>query len=216
MRQSFHFFAEHALHSALVSDTYQTSYVHIPVNASTWGKTVFAQAGFKQNLPGQLDPNHRLVIFLRDPIDRWLSGLATWLTYRLPQHTGLQRIRHNTAVLDILFDSIRQDDHTERQLFFIQGLDLNHADFWWVTPELSQHMASYFLELGVDTSKFPISNASDSESGKAIPKTYFRAVMESNLKYLQRVKDFFAGDRDLIRQIPFKNCQTPVMSYYDY
>ena len=216
MNKSFQFFPEHALHSAMVSPEYKCSYLHIPVNASSWGKQIFWQAGFRPNRPPELDAAHRIIVWLRDPVERWLSGLATWLTYRLPQHTGLELVRDNQALLDLIFDTVRLDDHTERQMFFVQQLNWEQCDFWYINSDFRLAFSDYFYaRFGQTVHAQAPQNVSGLENGKIIPRQYFRSVLLNNKTYLTRVCEFFQQDCDMIREIKFANCQTPSLLGYD-
>ncbi len=216
MIKSFHFFPEHRLHSAMVSPNHALSYLHIPVNASSWGKQVFARAGFRPNRAPEIPDSHRIIVWLRDPVERWLSGLATWLTYRLPQHTGLDFVRNNLALLDTIFDTVRLDDHTERQAFFIHALDWDRCDFWYINSDFRSEFCAYFAQrFGIDITDHEPQNASSLSNGKSIPRQYFRSVLLNNPAYLARVCEFFESDRDLIKQVQFANCQTPILLGYD-
>lgn len=214
--KKFEFWREHALHSNLQSSRYQTSYLHIPVCASSWGKTVFSLAGFQTDYHCRIPQDYRTIVFLRDPIERWLSGLATWLTYRLPQHTSIEQVRDNQFALDVLFDSIRQDDHTERQRFFLHDLDKTNMTFWWIDAGFRQSFTRYFLQtFGTDISHCHPDHVTTLEGGKLIPRNYFKTVMENNTIYLNRVKEYFYEDYQLIKTTPFSNANRPLMSYYD-
>jgi hypothetical protein len=212
---NFQFFEEHDLNSSLIHHQHQEQYLHIPVNASTWGKQIFNAAKFRNS--NKLLPNYTTVIFFRDPIDRWLSGLSTWLTYRLPQHTGLKYVRDNQALLDTLFDTVRQDDHTERQTFFIQNVNLDKAKCFYMNDTFSISVNQYFLtKFNIDISSFPKENQTTLDGGKLIPKTYFRSVLESNTKYMHRVKEFFKIDYDFIKTANFENTKKVECQYYDF
>ena len=108
---NFEIHNSHHLHENLVCTEIKHSYLHIPVNSSCWGKTTFRNFGFKKDVRNLIDPDYKIVVFLRDPIDRWLSGLSTWLTARLPQHTPLYHVRDNQALLDVLFNVVHLDEH---------------------------------------------------------------------------------------------------------
>jgi hypothetical protein len=214
---SFDFFEDHKLHSNLFSDTHNHAYLHIPVNASCWGKTIFSSAGFRPDNQFSIPPDCTVVVFLRDPIERWLSGLSTWLTYRLPQHTDMTKVRNNTTLLDVLFDTIKQDDHTERQMFFLQNLNTDQIKFFLIGSEFQSSVNKYFLlNFNQDISKYPKENATTFESGKLKPREYFQTVLESNTKYLNRVKEFFECDYNFIKKIQFENQQPIKLKYYDY
>lgn len=209
----FQFFEEHDLDSALVSHYRQLQYLHIPVNASCWGKTVFSKAKFR---PNTLHPDYKTIVFLRDPIDRWLSGLSTWLTYRLPQHTGIEQVRDNQALLDVLFDTVRQDDHTERQSFFVQNIKLDNTVFFYIDSSFQSSVTEYFSNtLDCDISQIPPDNQTTLEGGKLIPKRYFRSVLESNSAYMSRVKEFFEIDYRLLHHLHFQNVNEIKCQYYD-
>lgn len=209
----YHFFKEHHLNSVLSKIDIGQQYLHIPVNASSWGKTVFSSLGFIQDT---LNCDFSTIIFFRDPIDRWLSGLATWLTCRLPQHTPITDIRGNTAVLDILFDTVRQDPHTETQSFFVQHVDWNRARCFYMDAAFNQYFQDYIsTSFNKNISGFPRQHETTLEGGKLIPKTYFRQALESNPKYLSRVLEYFEPDRQLLKKLDFVNTKQINMQYYD-
>ena len=177
--KNFQFFEEHDLNSSLIHHQYQEQYLHIPVNASTWGKQIFTAAKFRTG--NTLLPNYTTVIFFRDPIDRWLSGLSTWLTYRLPQHTGLKYVRDNQALLDTLFDTVRQDDHTERQTFFIQNVNLDKAKCFYMNDTFSISVNQYFLtKFNIDISSFPKENQTQ---GQKSVKIFFDEIITLTQSY---------------------------------
>jgi hypothetical protein len=211
--KKFQFFEEHDLNSTLTNHQCQHQYLHIPVSASSWGKSIFSKANFH---PGTLDPTFKTVIFFRDPIDRWLSGLATWLTYRLPQHTNIEQVKDNQALLDVLFDTVRQDDHTERQMFFVQNVDWSNAVCFFINDSFKQSVGQYFVSnFNVDITDAPPENQTTLEGGKLVPKNYFRNVLENNPKYLNRVKEFFEPDYKFLKCLPFQNVKTVNFWYYD-
>jgi hypothetical protein len=211
--KKFQFFEEHNLNSVLINHRCQHQYLYIPVNASTWGKNIFSKAKFYH---GTLDPMYKTTIFFKDPIDRWLSGMATWLTYRLPQHTGLELVKDNQALLDVLFDTVCQDDHTERQVFFVQDVNWSNAVCFFIDDSFNLAVGEYFTtNFGVDIANAPPEHQTTLEGGKLIPKNYFRRVLESNPKYLKRVKEFFEPDYKFLKSLPFQNSNTVNFRYYD-
>jgi hypothetical protein len=212
---TFQFFEEHSLDSALINFQYRQQYLHIPVNASTWGKRVCETAGFHRDQ--WLKKDYKTIIFFRDPIDRWLSGLSTWLTYRLPQHTSLDQIRNNKALLDTLFDTVRQDDHTERQTFFTQNVDWSTAECFYIDSSFHGSVNQYFSNnFNIDISNVAPDHQTTLESGKLIPKKYFQSVLESNSTYMTRVKEFFEIDYNFLKTVNFNNATNIKFWYYDF
>ena len=211
--QKFQFFERHNLNSVWINYQHQCQYLHIPVNASCWGKTIFSKAKFRH---GTYNSSFKTVIFFRDPIDRWLSGMATWLTCKLPQHAGLDQIRHNQALLDILFDTVRQDEHTERQTFFVQNIDWENTVCFFINDSFKASVNQYFINnFHVDIADTPPENQTTLEGGKLIPKNYFCRELEHNPKYLNRVKEFFEPDYKFLKSLPFYNTNTVNFWYYD-
>lgn len=212
-----HLHPSHDLHSNLISAVHRCQYLHIPVNASSWGKMIFLHAGFSIDRANHINNEYSGIVFLRDPIQRWLSGMATWLTARLPDYTGLLDIRGNHALLDVLYSTVRFDEHTEQQTYFLTNLDTGKMKFWFVQPNLSHSMNQYFRKsFNIDISRFPIENASTIEGGKLIPRNYFKFELEKNSCYLQRVKDFLYADYKFISGVKFENMDRPKMQYFDY
>ena len=208
--------SSHQLHENYVNHDLKHHYLHLPVNSSNWGKATFASAGFDRNAHNIINDDYTVIVFLRDPIDRWLSGLATWLTGALPHHTALTEIRTNSAVLDVLFTIVRTDEHTEKQQYFLQGLNHNNIKFFMVNDSLSDSVVNYCAT--VLKKSVPVLdriNETTLPGGKLIPKNYFRSVLESDLKYLNRVKNFFIDDYHFIKTIHFENKWSNKLSYYD-
>jgi hypothetical protein len=206
----------HCLHENYVNHDLKHHYLHLPVNSSNWGKATFSGAGFDRNLHNIIHDDYTVIVFLRDPIDRWLSGLATWLTARMPHHTPLTQIRNNHAVLDFLFTIIRTDEHTEKQQYFLQRLNHNNMKFFMVNDSLSESVINYCdTVLKKPVPKVTRMNETTLQGGKLIPKNYFRSILESNPKYLNRVKKFFVDDYHFIKTIHFENTWSNTLSYYD-
>jgi hypothetical protein len=200
---TFQFFKSHTLDQVLINHDRKEQFLHIPVNASSWGKTIFKMANFQS---GMLHQDYRTIIFFRDPIDRWLSGVATWLTSVLPQHTNMYNIKDNQAVLDILFSTVRQDEHTERQAFFVQNVNWNNTICFYIDSNFNQAICKYFQsQYNIDISNVPPEHQTTLEGGKLIPKTYFKSVLESNYRYFGSVKSYFKIDYDMIKNIKFEN-----------
>jgi hypothetical protein len=206
----------HHLHENLVCPEIKHSYLHIPVNSSCWGKTTFHNFGFIKDKKNLIDPDHTIVVFLRDPIDRWLSGLSTWLTARVPQHTPLYQVRDNWALLDVLFNVVHLDEHTQRQQFFLQNLNLDQMKFFMVNDSLSISVTDYLnKKFNKKIQPAPTENATTLEGGKLIPKQYFKQVLESNSKYLEHIKLCFEDDYKFIKSLTFENYTDKKFQYYD-
>ena len=95
-------------------------YVYIPKNATSWTKPNLLDFGWEFYNYHTDNLNKTALVVLRDPVERWLSGIAEYLYL---YHRDFITSDLNKAVRELVFDKIAFDDHTERQLYFIEGLD---------------------------------------------------------------------------------------------
>lgn len=213
MLLNFKFFEGHQFESVIINQATQEQYLNIPKNASTWAKTIFPMAGFDRQ--AQLSNSLKTIIIFRDPIDRWLSGFSTWLSRRLP-HISIDQIKNNQALLDVLFDTLRHDEHTERQIFYVQNVNWGRSACFFMDDSFTESMNQYFVNnYKVNISAVEPKNQSNSQTENLIPKQYFQQVLESNPKYLHRVKEYFEIDYKLLRSLRFKNTRHIRCCYYD-
>ena len=78
---------------------------------------------------------------LRDPVDRWISGIAECLTLYHPMF-DLQ----DMETVELIFDRVTFDDHTERQVKFLQGLDTDDCIFMWCDENYRNNFSQLMLE----------------------------------------------------------------------
>ena len=175
-------------------------YVYIPKNASSWTKPNLLDWGwefFNYRTDGL---NKHALVVLRDPVDRWLSGIAEYLTL---YHPTMQVPFKETE--ELIFDRITFDDHTECQVKFIQGLDTDNCTFMWC-DEFYRNNFSRFVTEYMGSNKYYNYNyqhvSEDSASRKRF-KAIFKRILDNEPKYLTRIKHHFADDYKLIEQVQF-------------
>jgi len=120
-------------------------WVNIPKNASSWVK--HHTPGFLFNYHTQkfsennetnhdidvstLNPalqNARYVVILRDPINRWITGLAQYLQGY--DGDSSHPLHIDNVDWDMIFDTVVFDGHTRSQCKFIKGID--HSKIIWL------------------------------------------------------------------------------------
>lgn len=169
-------------------------YINIPKNASTWTKAVLLDSGWEYyNFHTDKFIKPALVV-LRDPVDRWVSGIAEYFALYFPQFK-LQ----DKETVELIFDRIVFDDHTEKQVKFMHGLDTEQCTFM-LCNESYKHNFSNFIG-----SKFMLAHQHVSEHSPIRKhfKEVFQQLMLDEPKYTKRIQDYYAEDYKLIGQIQF-------------
>jgi hypothetical protein len=118
--------------------------VDIPKNASSWVKHHTLGMGFNyhtqkfsidndvrmQNIDAltlnNALQNARYIVILRDPVNRWISGLAQYLHGYDSSHP----LHINNVDWDMIVDTVVFDGHTRSQCKFIKGID--HSKIIWL------------------------------------------------------------------------------------
>jgi hypothetical protein len=190
-----------ATYSPVITQNDKMLYVNIPKNASTWVKRRlesldwtygnYIERGFFDNT---------FLVVLREPIDRWISGIAEYFVQYHP------RIRVFTNdMLDIIFDRIALDDHTERQCYFLNDLPVDRAVFFDCTDKLKYNFSDYFTQLRIvnDFDTHEPDYATDVHSPQHYYKSLFADYVYNNPKYLEKLKNYFWPDFQLIEQVNF-------------
>ena len=177
-------------------------YVHIPKNATSWTKPNLLDWGweFFNYHTDNLKDKTALVV-LRDPVDRWISGIAEYLFL---YHPSIDFVHAGQAFFDLIFDKITFDDHTEKQVYFIEGLDLTQCVFFKFGPDYRQQFSQFLTEHGMPNryNNYNYQHVSDDSPERRLFKKIFSNQLK-NSKYLSQVQDYFKQDYELINQITF-------------
>jgi hypothetical protein len=175
-------------------------YVHIPKNASSWTKPNLIDWGwefFNYRTDGL---NKHALVILRDPVERWLSGIAEYLTL---YHPTLSTPFFETS--ELIFDRICFDDHTEKQSKFLTGLDTDNCTFMLCNDTYRENF-SKFIATHLGNNKYynyAYQHVSADSSDRKRFKFIFRRLLEENPKYLEKVRDFYEDDYTLINNVKF-------------
>ncbi len=107
---------------------YYNDFVYVPIlkNAHRYTSTLLTAYSFKlKEKDKQLDlKNKKIIIILRDPINRWYAGMSQFLNWRMPELTI------NDDVMNILTHTIIMDGHTRSQVNFLSGIDTDQCVFF--------------------------------------------------------------------------------------
>jgi hypothetical protein len=177
-------------------------YVNIPKNASSWTKPNLLDFNWEVYNYRTDNLYHKTaMVVLRDPVERWASGMAEYL-YLYHRHWSKESITEE--MLDLIFDKIAFDDHTESQVYFIEGLDLDRCVFFWFDENYRNNFGNFLAENQMPNKyhRYEKQHVSNNEPIRREFKEFFTNALK-NSKYLNQVEDYFRQDLKLIEQVKF-------------
>ncbi len=178
-------------------------YIHIPKNASSWTKPNLLdwQWEFYNYHTDNLYHKHALVV-LRDPVDRWLSGIAEYMYLK---HRDLDLAKISNAMLDLIFERIAFDDHTDQQILFLQNLDLNRCTFFWCDKTYREKFSKFLGQNNMPNEyyKYNFQHVTAEEPVRNNFKKFFTNTINNNSKYLRQLEWYFSKDYKLIESVKF-------------
>ena len=183
-------------------------YITIPKNASSFLREHFEVNNWQHfHLDMKMHVRTNIII-LRDPIDRWITGISQHITTNiLGENFGSTHfLEHaNELVERLIFDQIVFDDHTEQQSWFLEPFDLDNSVFFKFDHLLAHNLDSYFSKYNVsyDLKNKPFVNASKNSFDNSNLVTYFKELIYNNKKYYNSVQSYYAKDYNLINSVKF-------------
>jgi hypothetical protein len=184
----------HSLGECWVDEVNDKTYIHIPKNASSFVKGVLiGSGGFWHHSETLINSNENLII-LRDPIDRWLSGITQYL--------------HNSKQIDmpmeLVFDKITFDDHTDLQTYFLQGVDLTSTTYMMVNDLLRANLNDWIIGNGYRTNvDIAIQYNASKDDERITTKDYYANLLEQLPDLVLKLKEHFAEDYKLINSVQY-------------
>ena len=183
----------HRLGECWIDDVNNKTYIHIPKNASSFIKGVLIGSGGVWRHSQTLINSNENLIILRDPIDRWCSGITQYL--------------HNNNLelsIDEVFDKITFDDHTDLQTYFLQGVDLNHATFMSVDDNLKANLSNWIYNRPYRTNvDIAIKYNASVEDDRITTKNYYLNLLDQRPDLVLKLKKHFEADYELINRVKF-------------
>jgi hypothetical protein len=184
-------------------------YVPIPKNSSSYISDLLEINNWE--IYNFLDYNFQdksCIILLRDPVDRWITGISQYLCSQIlgPSYRALDVINEWSPLVEkIIFDRIIFDDHTEKQMYFIETMPMHKCIFINSSDEpelkIKKYLGSYGIDLNikVDVDK----NESLSSYDHSNFVKFFKDLLRSQPHLITRIKDVYKQDYELIKQVRF-------------
>ena len=178
-------------------------YVNIPKNATNWGKLWATNNNLgtsNYHNTQLLQKGYQPIVFLRDPLDRWYTGLAEWLDrYGVIRHDYL----FTSEILSLLVERVAFDEHTEEQVMFLENIDTDNAVFFRVDNNLVLNFRHYVEhELAQDPNTIVSEKVYQSSVEKKLIIQQLRGALNSSIytSKLSRKRE---------------TCEQRLMVYYD-
>lgn len=180
-------------------------YINIPKNSSSWAGTLLAHwCVWTRTNYHTHDLSHKTaLILLRDPVDRWISGIGEYVSL---YHKRFDVELCNDQMIDWIFDRVAFDDHTERQSLFIDGIDQDRAVFFWCDQNLSANFTKFLYQSNLINDTFVMpqrENVGDQIPLRSQVQNYFHTLVQQRPKLEQKLKSYYAQDYDLIAHLKF-------------
>lgn len=177
-------------------------YVNIPKNASMFVRSNFPipTSWYCENYYLNSRAN-QIIAILRDPIERWLAGMA-----QIYYQTDFKESDLSKSYVQLLFNTIGIDDHTERQILFLNDLDISQCVFFKLDANLSYNLSSYFktkFNIDHDLTVLQKINTSIEDSRKDNIKRIFKKFIISNPWFKNKLMMYYEQDYKLLEQVTY-------------
>lgn len=192
----------HPYGMCFISHNLKKFYINIPKNATNWGKAAMKNLKWVQgnyHRDKLIKKGYEAIVILRDPMDRWFSGIAEYSSrYNIKLHTS----QLNDLALKLLTDRVAFDEHTEEQSMFLDSINSDTTTWFKFEPELNQNFADYVRRvLGIENNLQGIDPKYTSSGMKAKVRAWLEECLtEENYKSLNK---FYEVDQDLYNNVKY-------------
>ena len=184
----------HRLGECWVDEVHNKTYIHIPKNASSFIKGILIGSGGFWHHSETLVNSDETLIVLRDPIDRWCSGIAQYL-YNSNQVD---------MPADLVFEKVIFDDHTDLQTYFLQDVDLTSATFMVVNDDLRANINDWIIDRGYRTNvDIAIQYNASRDDDRLTIKNYYINLLKQRPDLVLKLNKYFEADYELINRVKF-------------
>lgn len=203
----------------------QLIYVNIPKNASSWALLQFNQGishdAKNINYYDIVDfAQCQFIVILRDPIDRWISGMTQMIYTEPEQHFGyilgrpgvltkrvaiINPMYIDTFDWELCMEKIEYDNHTQKQVDFIYGIPHNQIVWLKFDDQLKDNFINLMLSYGCDVEikKSDKDNITKENSIKQSVMNKIASKLDQNIEYRQKIIDYYHEDYDLFNTVSF-------------
>lgn len=181
-----------------------SEYCYLPLlkNAHLWGMDFFRKyANFK---PIQNYKDKKYIIFLRDPIKRWISATAQWFDLN---HVGSEEYVIDTLMMKMIFSVIRLDGHGYPQHEQLSHINIRNATFFDLDNPSFEINLKHFLNENKICRFSKLSdgkrNTTEKNNFKLSITSQLQKALEDNPYYLEQLIKFYNKDIKFVQSCTF-------------
>ena len=199
--------------TCMFHDPTRLCYLNIPKNASTFLKENLIKHEWvmlHNSVRRVRRETTNTIVILRDPIDRWFTGIAQHITTNLfGKDYGSSHFleQANELTNRLIVDQVVFDDHTEQQSWFIEefGQFLINPTYFYCDQHLNKNLDHWFTARNLDyqlSNQAPVNVSKHSYDNKNLID-YFKNIVYNNTMYEIHLAEHYQQDYDLISTVPF-------------
>lgn len=188
------------------------SWVYIPItkNASSFTEYILKKkcdwkdSNFIANHNLQ---NSQILVVLREPIDRWLSGVVEHFARKNPPDSGVRL--DNEHLLHYVFHQCVLDEHSELQVNFLNGIESKNCTFIRLNDNYTKSLSNFMEhKLGHKLSLWGRNysaqyNESSTSAVKRVLSSYVKKYYNTNKQARANVCAYLKPDLDFISGLDF-------------
>ena len=203
----------------MLSPDHNRFLINIPKNASSYLCDWTHRCGwFAEKTSDWQHSIMEVIVVLRDPVQRWISGLPQYLSSHVLNMTdeydtsvgpGFYQQRmsartfielYNPVIERLIFDNLdRLDDHVWPQHEFIEGvLPDTRKQYFLLDSAFDSKIQSY---LGLQSVENLDRNSGSNDADKMLLQSFFQTLLQSRQDLSQRVRRRYQADYDLISKV---------------
>lgn len=180
-------------------------YLNIPKNASTFLSNVLVDNGWEHY---NIADRHRTItqhlVVLRDPIERWISGFATYASsWLLGAGYGSDHFvsDYNQLVERVIFDNLVFDDHTTPQAEYVSQLPPANIVYFKLNDQLVKQISRFTnSDLVINSVD---GNVSENNYDQRQISKLIKQRIESDLVLKTKIIERYKCDFNLISSVQF-------------
>lgn len=179
-------------------------YIYIPKNATSWTKPNLQDWNWEvyNYHTDTVVKNKQAMVVLRDPLERWISGIAEYLYLH---HYDVNPWEFTTHMINLIFDRVCFDDHTEKQISFLHGIERKNCIFFKCDENYRLNFSDFLNTQGMSNQyfKYDLQHVSADSKLRNDFKNLFKQQIEKHSRYREAIEWYFDDDYNLINSVKF-------------